>query len=142
MTEDGFSLDPRLERDTIAVGVLPLNAVRLMNDARFPWLILVPKRAGLSDLIDIASADQDQMHREMDACARALRAETGCDKLNIASLGNMVRQLHVHVIARFSEDAAWPAPVWGVGASEAYEPKQAATLARLFWDRIREEAAA
>lgn len=117
---DSFSLDPRLAADTIALGDLALCKVLLANDARFPWLILVPRRAALADLIDVASADRPLLEAEIDRAARALRASVRCDKLNIASLGNVVRQLHIHVIARTQDDAAWPKPVWGIGAAEPY----------------------
>ena len=91
-----------------------------MNDATFPWLILVPMRADLSELIDLDGPDRAQLTGEIDDTARALREITGCDKLNIAALGNMVRQLHIHVIARFEADPAWPGPVWGKAPPQPY----------------------
>ena len=117
---DEFVLDPRLAGDSVPVIDLPLCSVRLMNDARFAWLLLVPRRAGMSEIHDLDEADQDQLWREVRTAARALRTVSLCDKLNIGALGNMVRQLHVHVVARVVDDAAWPGPVWGSGAAQPY----------------------
>jgi diadenosine tetraphosphate (Ap4A) HIT family hydrolase len=111
-----FSLDPRLEADTAPVADLGLCRVLLMDDARFAWLVLVPRQAGLSEVADLGSADREALWREVDAAGRALRSVAPCDKLNIGALGNIVRQLHVHVVARLEGDAAWPGPVWGSGA--------------------------
>ena len=93
---------------------------RLMDDARFAWLILVPRRAGMRELIDLAAAEQHMLLDEIARCAAALRDIVAPDKLNIAALGNVVAQLHVHVIARRHGDAAWPRPVWGAGTREGY----------------------
>ncbi len=116
-----FALDPRLDADTTPVTDLPLSTLRLARDARFPWLILVPRRAGLAEIIDLEEADRAALFAEITLVSRALRAATRCDKLNVAALGNQVRQLHVHVIARFATDEAWPAPVWGRGSPVAYD---------------------
>lgn len=115
-----FVLDSRLDADTLLIGDLELCRILLMNDARFPWVILVPRQADLRDLIDLNEIDQARLLTEINTCAHALRALTKPDKLNIATLGNVVAQLHVHVIARFVDDAAWPRPVWGVDTAEAY----------------------
>jgi diadenosine tetraphosphate (Ap4A) HIT family hydrolase len=115
-----FILDPRLKADTLHLGDFALCRVLLANDARFPWLILVPRRPGLADLIDVAPEDRALLTAEIDAAARALKATMRCDKLNVGALGNMVRQLHIHVIARTTDDAAWPKPVWGVGEPSPY----------------------
>ena len=115
-----FVLDPRLEADTHAIGDLPLSELRLMDDARFPWLILVPRIAGARDLIDLDERDQRTLLAEINLVGRTLEAQLRPDKLNIAALGNVVPQLHVHVIARFTSDAAWPQPVWGCGERVAY----------------------
>lgn len=124
----GFQLDPRLEADTFPVGELELSTVRLMNDARFPWLILVPRRPDLAELIDLDGPARAQLTAEIDAASRVLKAATACEKLNVAALGNMVRQLHIHVIARVTTDAAWPGPVWGVGQRKDYAAPQAMML--------------
>ena len=121
MTETIWSLDPQLALDTVAVSDLPLARVLLANDANYPWLILVPRLPGVVELIDLEENAQVQLLGEVAAAARALKAITACDKLNIAALGNQVPQLHVHVIARRRTDPAWPKPVWGVKAPLAYE---------------------
>src|SRR5271169_3039727 len=118
----GFTLHPQLAQDTVPVGDLALSRVLLMNDANYPWLILVPRRPGLTEIIDLEQNEQVQLLGEIDAAARVLKAATECEKLNIAALGNMVAQLHVHVIARRHSDAAWPKPVWGAAPSAAYNP--------------------
>jgi diadenosine tetraphosphate (Ap4A) HIT family hydrolase len=127
MSAGPFVLDTTLADDGRFVGDLPLSTVLLMDDARFPWLILVPRVAAMRDLIDLSRAQQQALLDEVDACARALRALHVPIKLNVASLGNVVAQLHVHVIARHAHDAAWPKPVWGVGAREPYASAALAT---------------
>lgn len=115
-----FLLHPQLAADTVPVGDLALTRVLLANDATYPWLILVPRRPALVELIDLEENEQVQLMAEIDAAARALKAITECEKLNIAALGNQVPQLHVHVIGRRHTDAAWPKPVWGAGPPTAY----------------------
>ncbi|KZC39602.1 MULTISPECIES: HIT domain-containing protein [Rhodanobacter] len=127
MSETGFVLNPRLAADTHTVASLPLCDVRLMDDARWPWLVLVPRRAGLVEIADLHGDEQAVLWQEVNRAAAALRAVTPCDKLNLGALGNIVRQLHVHVIARVEGDAAWPGPVWGHGARVARDEKDAAT---------------
>lgn len=113
-----FALDPRLVTDTVAVADLPLCRVLLMNDARWPWLILVPRRTGVRELIDLSPAEQQVLTGEIALASHAMKALYAPDKLNVAALGNMVEQLHVHVIARYHGDPAWPAPVWGFEADQ------------------------
>lgn len=113
-----FALHDRLAADTVEVGDLPLCRVLLMNDARFQWLILVPRRADIIEAYDLPAQDQATLWAEATTAGRALMQATGGDKLNIAALGNQVPQLHLHVIARKRGDAAWPGPVWGVGTAE------------------------
>jgi diadenosine tetraphosphate (Ap4A) HIT family hydrolase len=120
-TPNKWSLDPQLARDTVPVGDLALSRVLLANDAGYPWLILVPRQPALTEIIDLAEHDQVRLLGEIAATARALKSVTECDKLNIAALGNVVAQLHVHVIARRRSDAAWPKPVWGAAPSLAYD---------------------
>lgn len=124
-----FALDPRLEADSVFVADLDLCQVRLMDDARFAWLLLVPRRGGLVDLTDLDEAERAQAMAEVAAAAGALKACGPCDKLNVAALGNVVPQLHLHVIARTKDDAAWPAPVWSAGAREPYAADARDTLA-------------
>ena len=113
-----FHLDTRLAADSLPLCHTDLCLLRVARDARFPWLILVPQRAGLADLVDVTPADEVGVTQAIRQASLALRDVTGCDKLNVASLGNQVRQLHVHIIARFESDAAWPGPIWGVGEAE------------------------
>ena len=120
MTEP-FAIDPRLAADSVPVAQLGLSDLRLMNDARFAWLLLVPRRPGMAEIVDMAKPDRAALFEEIVAVMAALKAVTGCDKLNVAALGNQVRQLHVHVIARFQGDAAWPGPVWGTGPAVPYD---------------------
>jgi diadenosine tetraphosphate (Ap4A) HIT family hydrolase len=117
-----FTLHPQLAKDTVALGDLALSRVLLMNDANYPWLILVPRLPGLVELIDLEESAQVQLLGEIATAARVLKTITKCQKLNIAALGNAVAQLHVHVIARFTSDAAWPKPVWGAVPPSAYNP--------------------
>ncbi len=125
-----FTLDPQLATDTLRVGLVDNIAVRLMRDARYWWLILVPQIAAAQEWQDLLHDRQQALFTQTMRCADALRDLAGADKMNIAALGNTVRQLHVHVIARHIGDAAWPNPVWGavcdVGAPEAYVDEKAA----------------
>src|ERR1041385_512140 len=116
-----WTLHPQLAADTVNLGDLTLSRVLVMNDANYPWLILVPRKAEITEVIDLHDAEQAQLMHEVAQAARALREATACDKLNIAALGNAVPQLHVHVIARFRHDPAWPKPVWGVTPAKAYQ---------------------
>jgi diadenosine tetraphosphate (Ap4A) HIT family hydrolase len=125
----GFALDPRLAADTIPLGDLGLCRLLLMNDATYPWLVLVPARAGLVELIDLPREDRVALMDEVALVSEALRGVVRPVKLNVAALGNMVRQLHVHVIARFEDDPAWPGPVWGKVPARPYANNTARELA-------------
>lgn len=122
MTETGFELHPRLAADTVALGDFALCRLLLMDDAQYPWFILVPRRHGLREIHEMPDTDQQQLIRESAQLSRALLAAFGGDKLNIAALGNLVPQLHLHHIVRFTSDPAWPAPVWGRHPPLRYEP--------------------
>jgi diadenosine tetraphosphate (Ap4A) HIT family hydrolase len=124
-----WALHPRLEADTHPVARWPLCDVRLMEDARYAWLILVPRIADAVEIVDLPDDVQQQLTAEIARASRALRTVAAPHKLNIGALGNVVRQLHVHVLARFEGDAAWPGPVWGHGQAEPYTDE--ARLARL-----------
>jgi diadenosine tetraphosphate (Ap4A) HIT family hydrolase len=128
MTGTGFSLDPRLAADTYLVISLPLCDVLLMNDARYPWLILVPRRAGTVEISDLDADEQTLLWQEVNRASAALRTVAPCDKLNLGALGNIVRQLHVHIVARREGDAAWPGPVWGHGHAVAYQHERFVAL--------------
>jgi diadenosine tetraphosphate (Ap4A) HIT family hydrolase len=133
MSTHAFELDARLKNDTQYVQSLSLCDVLLMNDARFAWLILVPRRAQLSEIADLSLDAQAMLWREVHIASQALQEVAPCDKLNIGALGNIVRQLHVHVVARREGDAAWPGPVWGSGKAEPY----ADTASRDLIERLR-----
>ncbi|SDL42985.1 Diadenosine tetraphosphate (Ap4A) hydrolase [Modicisalibacter muralis] len=119
-----FRLHPRLEGDTHALTDLALCQVRLMDDARFAWLILVPRRPGAREVFELSPGDQAQLWHEATWLGRELKQAVNGDKLNLATLGNQVTQLHLHVIVRSERDAAWPAPVWGFGDPEPYDGKR------------------
>ncbi len=110
-----FDLDGRLEADSHFIADGPLSQLRLMDDVRFPWLVLVPRLPGASEWLDLGGDSQRLLLAELNLAGRLLRSTGACDKLNIGALGNIVRQLHVHVIARIDGDSAWPGPVWGSG---------------------------
>ena len=120
-----FVLDERLERDTLLVGDLPVSRVLLMNDSRWPWLILVPRREALAELTDLDASERAPLMEEAASAARFLKTHAKADKINFGALGNIVRQLHVHVVARFVGDPAWPGPVWGFGAAQPYAEAEA-----------------
>ena len=119
-----WQLHPQLADDTTPVIELPLCEVRLMDDANHPWLVLVPRVAGMVEIIDLDPAQRTQLASDIDAASRALKALFKPDKLNVAALGNMVPQLHVHVIARYRSDIAWPRPVWGAANARPYAPEE------------------
>jgi len=133
MTDRDFALDPRLQNDTRHVASLALCEVLLMDDTRFPWLVLVPRRAGMSEICDLSPDEQAALWREVTLASQALRALAPFDKLNLGALGNIVRQLHVHVVGRREGDAAWPGPVWGSGSASRYDEQARAALL----DRLR-----
>jgi diadenosine tetraphosphate (Ap4A) HIT family hydrolase len=120
------SLDQRLAADTIPIGDLALSSVLLMDDARFPWFILVPRRSGASELTDLSDEEAAQLMSEIRIATRVMLELAKPDKVNVGALGNVVAQLHVHVVGRFRSDPAWPGPVWGHGSRTPY-PAHAAT---------------
>lgn len=115
-----FKLDPRLEQDTILIGEFPLSKVLLMNDARYPWVLLVPKIMGLTEAFQLTDEQQRQLMVESNFVAMKLNDLVQADKMNVAALGNVVSQLHIHHVARFQADETWPAPVWGIGQAVPY----------------------
>lgn len=118
-----FALDPKLEADTLEITTLPLCVARLMNDRRFPWVILVPARPKVSEIIDLEAADRARLIEEVAFVSSVMRDLFRPTKLNVGALGNVVAQLHLHVVARFTSDDAWPGPVWGT-AAEPYGPDE------------------
>ena len=119
-----FVLDSRLQQDSLVLGEFALCQLLLSKDANYPWFILVPKRAEVSELFDLDVHEQQQLWQETTLLAEALKASYGADKMNVATLGNVVSQLHMHVIVRQRDDAAWPAPVWGKCPAVAYRDDQ------------------
>jgi diadenosine tetraphosphate (Ap4A) HIT family hydrolase len=124
-----FSLDPRLAADTLPLGDLSLSTIYLMNDSRFPWFILVPRRPGLSEITDLTPEDAAVLMDEVRIAIRVMLALAKPDKVNVGALGNVVAQLHVHVVGRFLSDPAWPGPVWGSGPATPYPAHAAGSLA-------------
>ena len=131
-----FRLDPQLERDTVAVGDLPHARVLLMNDANFPWLIVVPRHAVAVEIFDLDDGERAQLMRTLALLARLLKDLTGCDKINIAAIGNLVPQLHIHIVARRRDDAAWPRPVWGALPPRPYAAAERERLITAIRERI------
>lgn len=127
-----FAIDPRITRSASPFLELSLSTVLLKEDARWPWLILVPRVEGAVELTGLSDADAARLLTEIRACARAVMQEPGVERTNVGALGNVVPQLHVHVIGRWAGDAAWPGPVWGVEGKTAYAAEEKnAVCARL-----------
>lgn len=123
-----FELDARLARDTELVASLGLCQLRIMKDARWPWFMLVPQRNGVSEVFELKPLDQALLTFETNMVAEALKRATGAEKINVAAIGNIVRQLHVHIVARSEGDPNWPGPIWGFGQSEPYDDAQKQAL--------------
>lgn len=133
-----FSLDPRLVQDSLSLGDFPLCRLLLMNDARYPWFILVPRRESITEPFQLDAADQIRLWSEVSLLAERLKHAFDADKMNVAALGNVVSQLHVHVIARRVGDAAWPAPVWG-SKSVPYAAEQIASVMQRLQDVLSDD---
>lgn len=123
-----FVLDPRLLQDTLPIGDSPLCTLLLSNDSNYPWFILVPKRPGISEVFQLSEAEQAQLWKETTYLSAVLDRAFKADKMNVAALGNVVNQLHMHVIVRLKSDAAWPAPVWGKHPAKPYSPEEVARI--------------
>lgn len=119
-----FELDARLAADTLPIADLPLCRALLMNDSRYPWVVLVPRIASVSEVFELSPEEQTQLWQEATQLGAAMKKVFHGDKLNIATLGNVVSQLHIHVVVRYADDASWPASVWGNGTPEPYELTQ------------------
>jgi len=137
-----YQLHERLLQDTFYLGHLTLCDVLLMNDARYPWLILVPRREGMTEIYQLNDDDQQQLASESAWVAKQLATLVGADKMNIAALGNVVSQLHIHHVARYKTDTAWPAPIWGLGEAVLYSLEEAqavgAQLKMTLSERLRD----
>ena len=131
-----FVLHPRLEADSAPLASLGLCDLRLMDDRRYPWLVLIPRRADVAEIHELERADRVLLVEEIAMASAALAAAVPHDKINVGALGNIVRQLHVHVMARRQGDPAWPGPVWGHGRAEPYDAAERALLLRRLADAL------
>ncbi len=132
-----WSLHPQLRHDAETIGDLALSRVLISNDGNYPWLLLVPRRAGASEIVDLDASDQRQLMYEIAMVSAALKAITACDRLNVAAIGNLVPQLHIHVIARRRDDPAWPKPVWGAVPARPWDPVARERLVTAIRGKIR-----
>ena len=123
-----FKLDEQLAADTLYVGDLPLSRVLLMNDSQFPWIILVPRIANITEVYELPVEQQQQLLNESVLISKTLKTQTQCDKINVGAIGNVVSQLHVLHVARFTSDIVWPKPVWGAQPAVAYTQQQSEAL--------------
>ncbi|MEL1264065.1 HIT family protein [Pseudoxanthomonas putridarboris] len=135
MTE--FLLDPRLAADSIFIADGPLSQMRLMDDTRFPWLVLVPRVPGATEWLELDGGQQRLLLAEINQAGNLVRAHADVQKLNIGALGNIVRQLHIHLVGRHEGDAAWPGPAWGSGAAVRHAPEALAEHVALWQTRLR-----
>ena len=126
-----FKLDKKLQADTSLIGDFPLSCLLLCNDANYPWMILVPRRVGITEIHQLSLEDRHQLLHESCVLAGAMQALFAPDKLNIATIGNMVPQLHMHHVARFEADAAWPRPVWGANPTLQYSRESMASVVQM-----------
>lgn len=125
-----FELHPRLQADTWVLGDFPLCRLLLMNDANYPWFILVPRRAGVTEVYHLSASERAQLIEESSALSETLADLFMARKMNVAALGNQVSQLHLHHVVRYEDDIAWPGPVWGVAEARRYTPEQAEEISR------------
>lgn len=132
-----FLIDPRLATDSVFIADGPLSQVRLMDDTRFPWLLLVPRVADASEWLELDGAQQRLLLAEINRAGDLIRALPAVERLNIGALGNIVRQLHVHLVGRHAGDAAWPGPVWGSGAAQRHAPEALAAQIEYWRSRLQ-----
>ena len=131
-----FELDGRIARDSDLIATLDLCQLRIQNDSRWPWLVMVPQRADMTEIFELSEADQALLSVEVNHVAATLKAITGATKINVGALGNIVRQLHVHVIARFEGDVNWPGPIWGYGTAEPYDGEKMQALMNRLMEKL------
>nr|WP_249406471.1 HIT family protein [Rhizobium sp. CFBP 13726] len=129
-------MDGRIARDSDLIATLDLCQLRIQNDSRWPWLVMVPQRADMTEIFELSEADQALLSAEVNHVAAALKEITGATKINVGALGNIVRQLHVHVIARFEGDANWPGPIWGYGSAEPYDSEKRQALVNTLMEKL------
>ena len=133
MSTDAFQLAAEFERDSLWLADWPLCQLRVQNDANYPWFILIPRRVSMVEIIDLTEQDREQLWRESSHLSVFLKAEFQAKKLNVAALGNLVPQLHLHHIARYEHDIAWPAPVWGKAPAQPYTETE--------WQQLKQKLA-
>lgn len=131
-SQEKFVLHPQLEKDTFSVGNLGLSKILLMNDRRYPWIILVPRLPNLSDITDLNESERKDFIEEINFIAAAMKRYFQPERMNIAMLGNVVPQLHCHIIARFTDDFAWAKPVWGIGEAVFYSEEEKEKTVQVF----------
>lgn len=136
--ESSFSLDPRLEESSILITTLSLSQIRLSLNATWPWIILIPRRANISEISDLCAADAHLLMNEICYCSQKLTSCVPCDKINVAALGNIVSQLHVHIVARRINDAQWPHPIWGSPHHSTYTAAQQTDMIALLQQILNE----
>ena len=129
-------LDQKLADDSVFVVDWPLSQLRLINDSRFPWLMLVPRVSDIEEIFQLSDEDQQQLLQESSQLAKILSASYEADKLNVAALGNVVRQLHVHHIVRYVGDCCYPSPVWGVGEAVSYTEQELRLCLEMLHDSL------
>jgi diadenosine tetraphosphate (Ap4A) HIT family hydrolase len=134
-----FQLHPQLQLDSIEIGQLTLSRLLLINDSQYPWFVLVPERTGITEIYQLSEKDQQQLQRESSVLAKTLVEIYTADKMNIAAIGNLVPQLHIHHIVRYKNDIAWPAPVWGKCASVPYTEQQQQKIKNQITHALRNE---
>ncbi len=134
-----FQLHPRLEQDSIAIGQFSLSKLRLINDSQYPWFILVPKRPDIREVFQLSETEQQLLQQESSLLAKMLAELYSADKMNIATIGNIVSQLHVHHIVRYKTDIAWPAPVWGKFDAIPYTERQIEKIIVQVKNRLKEQ---
>ncbi len=139
MLKSTVAIDPRLAEDTIPVARLQLSEVRLMDDSRFPWLVLIPARHA-TELFELSPLDRSSLMEEIATVSKALASIGLADKINVGSLGNIVPQLHVHVVGRRQGDAAWPGPVWGSGEAQRYGDEDREQMVAMIADALAARA--
>ena len=130
-SEKDFSLDERIESDSILIGDLPLCKFLLMNDSNYPWFLLVPRRVEIKEIFDLSEDDRKQLDFETVEVSKFIKSSFNPEKINIASLGNIVSQFHVHIIARYTDDISWPDPVWGKYPNNEYKGTQSEDLLKI-----------
>jgi len=134
-----FQLHPRLQQDSIAIAQFELSEIRLINDSQYPWMILVPKRAYISEVYQLSETDQQLLQQESSWLAKTMAKLYQADKMNIAAIGNMVPQLHIHHIARYKTDIAWPAPVWGKFDAVPYTEQQISQISSQIKNALKDK---